>query len=140
MWSRLVALAMGNDGAVADYCGATRETHALHPPAGDEATAHVYKNFTDIAEIVDTEELDVQIARPEDVWLHVQPTIVYVSRRHRRDKKVYVQVSAECAWEPEHGLQIVYREGKDLCRVSGEDGHLTHTDAYALPEEEDRIS
>ena len=77
---------------------------------------------------------------PEEVWAHLQPTAIHVSRRHRRDQRVYVQITAECDWEPEHGLQIVYCEGNRLVRVSDQDGHLTHTDAYDLPEAEDRIS
>lgn len=53
---------------------------------------------------------------------------------------VYVQIAAECDWEPEHGLQIIYRRGVEFCRVSDQDGHLTYSDAYDLPESEDRIS
>jgi len=51
-----------------------------------------------------------------------------------------VQITAECEWEPEHGLQIVYRDGSELKRVSQQDGHLTYVDAYGLPESEDRIA
>lgn len=51
-----------------------------------------------------------------------------------------MQIAAECDWEPEHGLLIVYRNGNELSRVSDQDGHLTHTDAYDLPEQEDRIA
>jgi hypothetical protein len=37
-------------------------------------------------------------------------------------------------------LQIVYRRGSELSRVSAQDGHLTHTDAFDLPEDQDRIA
>ncbi|QDU44385.1 hypothetical protein Mal52_28660 [Symmachiella dynata] len=75
----------------------------------------------------------------EDVWSHVHPTEVFVERRARGDREIYVQIAAECDWEPEHGLQIIYRAGEVLSRVSYQDGHLTHTDAFDLPEEQDQI-
>ena len=51
---------------------------------------------------------------------------------------VYVQVACECAWESEHGLQLVFRQGATLSRVSDQDGHLTHADAYDLPEDQEQ--
>ena len=60
-------------------------------------------------------------------------------RRDRRDCAIYVVVGANCNWEFEHGLQIVYRPGSELVRLSQIDGHLTHTDANDLPEEQDQI-
>jgi len=57
-----------------------------------------------------------------------------------RDKAVYIQITAACDWEPEHGLQIIYRRGVDVSRVSAQDGHLTHTDARDLPEDQDKIA
>ena len=44
-----------------------------------------------------------------------------------------------CTWDQEHGLQIIYRRGAELSRVSQQDGHLTTSDAYARPDSEDRI-
>ena len=84
-------------------------------------------------------ELDCTIASHEDVWQHVRPSGISVFRRDRRDCAIYVVVGANCDWEVEHGLQIVYRHGSELVRVSQQDGHLTHTDAYDLPEEQDTI-
>ena len=88
--------------------------------------------------VLGEDEVDVRIAVATDVWKHVQPSEVYVKRR-RKDKKVYMAIAAECDWEPEHGLQIVYRNGDQLSRVSAQDGHLSYCDAYAKPESEDRI-
>ena len=119
---------------------AVRKFLELTPADRDEASSHVFKNYTEFVEAVEPEDDDVVIGRPEEVWAYVHPTAIHVSRRHRRDRKVYVQITADCDWELEHGLQIVYREGNQLSRVSSQDGHLTHTDAYDLPEDEDRIS
>jgi hypothetical protein len=36
-------------------------------------------------------------------------------------------------------LQLVFRQGRQLTRVSGQDGHLTHADAYNVPDSEDAL-
>jgi len=48
-------------------------------------------------------------------------------------------VACECDWEPEHGLQLVFRQGRKLTRISAQDGHLTEADAYDKPDEEDEL-
>ncbi len=112
---------------------------ALDSDARRAASSYVFKNYQKFADAVGEGDIDCHPASPERIWDHVHPTDVYVSRRDRRDMAIYVQIAARCDWEPEHGLQIIYRDGNELSRVSGQDGHLTHTDAYDLPEEEDRI-
>jgi hypothetical protein len=106
----------------------------------DNAAPYVFMNYREMCEAIGDNEVGVKIDKPADVWNHVHPNEIHVTRRPYGDCKVYVQITAECAWEPEHGLQIVYREGSELIRVSQQDGHLTHVDAYALPESEDRIA
>jgi len=39
---------------------------------------------------------------------------------------VYVSVECECSWEPEHGLQLVFRGGARVTKVGPYDGHLTN--------------
>ena len=107
--------------------------------ARTEATPYVYRSYADYVDDVGDEDLGFTIARPASVWKHVHPTKIHLRRRHRRDKAVYLQILAECDWEEEHGLQIVYRAGSRLSRVSNQDGHLTRADAFALPEKQDRI-
>ena len=104
------------------------------------ATPHVYKNYLDFAYAVGPDDLEVEIDDPDEVWNHVHPRAVRVRRRHRREARVYVVVAAECDWEPEHGLQLVYRDGKELSRVSAQDGHVTWADAYDVPDDEDWVS
>lgn len=123
-----------------EFWAALRNFLSLTTADRELASPHVFKNFRDVVEAVGPEDVDVEITHPDDVWEHVTPDKIYISRRHRGDRKVYVLIAAECAWEEEHGLQIVYREGDDLCRVSAQDRALTHADAYGLSEEEDRIS
>jgi len=129
---------LAEDPAPHEIAAAVRRFLDLTATDRDQASPHIFRNYVEFAEAV--EDVDVVIDRPEDVWAHVHPTAIHVSRRHRRDRKVYVQITANCDWEQEHGLQIVYRDGNQLSRVSSQDGHLTHTDAYDLPEDKDRIS
>jgi hypothetical protein len=104
------------------------------------AAQYVFANYQAVAESVSEEDLACDIRSREAVWEHVHPSEVLVSRRHRRERAIYVQIAAECDWEPEHGLQVVYRRGSELSRVSAQDGHLTHADAYDVPEDQDKIA
>jgi hypothetical protein len=52
---------------------------------------------------------------------------------------MYVQIACQCDWEQEHELQLVFRQGRKLTRISYFDGHLTESDAYGKPDEEDEL-
>ena len=102
----------------------------------------VYKNCMDFLDSVELEEGDDefrQITDKNEIWDFVNPTEIYVARRCRRDKDIYIQIACECDWEEEHGLQLVFRQGKKLTRVSDQDGHLTEADAYDKPDSEDEL-
>jgi hypothetical protein len=102
----------------------------------------VHENCFEFLEQIDYDELDKplwEIKDKNDIWNFVTPTKIYVSKRHRRDCDIYIQVSCECAWEQEHGLQLVFRQGKKLTRISDQDGHLTLADAFDKPDEEDKL-
>ena len=103
------------------------------------AAPHIYRNYQRMLEAVGSDEISCSIASIDGVWGHVHPCEVFVSKRGRRDDYIYIQITAGCDWEIEHGLQIIYRGGCVLSRVSDQDGHLTYTDAYDLPEEQDKI-
>lgn len=102
----------------------------------------VYKNCTDFLSEVDYDEVDQplhEIKEATEIWRFVQPGDIYVERRHRRDKDIYICITCECSWEQEHGLQLVYRKGRKLTRVSEQDGHLTEADAYDKPDNQDEL-
>jgi len=101
----------------------------------------VYKNYTDFLEMVgeDADEFRLEINENNEIWDFVYPSEIYVSRRDRRDKDIYVQIACECDWEEEHGLQLMFRQGRKLTRVSDQDGHLTEADAYDKPDSEDEL-
>ena len=102
-----------------------------------------YKNCMDFLDAVDFDDEEKQpftnIKEPTEIWNFIEPTEIYISRRHRRDNDIYVQVSCECDWEEEHGLQLVFKQGKQLTRISDQDGHLTEADAYDKPDEQDEL-
>jgi hypothetical protein len=101
-----------------------------------------YKNYTDFLDEVDFDGIEEglsDIKEDHEIWNFIYPTDIYVSKRHRRDHDVYVCISCECGWEEEHGLQLVFRQGKKLTRISSEDGHLTEADAYDKPDAEDEL-
>jgi hypothetical protein len=99
----------------------------------------VYTNYLAFVETVGAEDVACKIDRAEDVWRHIKPTQIFVVRRQHKEDSIFIQITAECGWELEHGLQIVYRSGNELVRVSEQDGHLMHCDAYNLPESENVI-
>ncbi|MEO1262853.1 MAG: hypothetical protein AAFZ15_28860 [Bacteroidota bacterium] len=102
----------------------------------------VYKNCMDFLHAIGYEEEDKalwDIKDENEIWNFVDPSEIYVSRRSYKKHDMYVQICCECKWEPEHGVQIVFRQGKQVTRVSGQDGHLTEADAYGKPDEEDEL-
>jgi|GEM_PF-1787319 len=67
------------------------------------------------------------------------PETILVQRRHRRDKDIYIQMSLDCKWERESGIQMVFRKGMALTRISVMDGWLTDADAHGLEDSEDKL-
>lgn len=101
-----------------------------------------YKNCIDFLDAVEYDEADKplrQIKNKSEIWKFIQPTEIYVTRRPYKEQDIYVQIACECDWEQEHGLQLVFRQGKKLTRISDQDGHLTEADAYGKTDEEDEL-
>ena len=101
-----------------------------------------YKNCMDFLAAVGFDEADEplrQIKHKNEIWNFIHPTEIYVTRRPYKEQDIYVQIACECYWEQEHGLQLVFKQGKKLTRISDQDGHLTEADAYDKPDEEDEL-
>lgn len=104
----------------------------ISPAALQESGPHVFRYYEDCREDwdPDNEEL-VEILSPAEVWRHVRlGSEPIVSRRPYGDKGIYVSLTCRCEWEPEHGLQIVFKNGLQVCKVGPYDGHVTNADAY----------
>lgn len=101
----------------------------------EKLTKWVYESYIETLRLVDIEPL--QVDRPEDVWKFITPKDITIKYREK-DKKIYIAVNCECEWEKEHGLYIVFQDGKRITRVSEYDGHITNADAHNIPDEEDK--
>lgn len=104
---------------------------------------HVYAYYKDFHDAVGGEDwLDEEMgipAAPEDIWQHVTPGPITIEQAREHDPCVYVTMEAECAWEIEHGLLLVWREGKLLTKAGGYDGHTTNVRAFADDSLEDVV-
>lgn len=130
---------INEDEAPEEFEEAISNFMALEESLKTEIEPYIYKTYLEFKDAVGPECCPTNIPSPSGVWQFVSPSYVNVSRRPYGNEEVYVQLLAECEWEPEHGLQVVFHRGISLNRVSDQDGHLTHSDAYDLPEEQDRI-
>jgi hypothetical protein len=99
----------------------------------ERASKHVYRYYLDVREDVGPDEEGFpRIRSAATVWKRVRfgPEPM-VRRRHYGDKKVYVSLECNCDWDAEHGLQLVFKNGRSINKVGPYDGHLTNSDAYA---------
>jgi len=124
-----------DDPAQEDFHTAIRNFLVLDQSALVQAAPSIYAYYRDVTADVlaaGDDEWHVEISGPDDVLAHVQlGTEPIVSRDSYGDQCVYVSLECECAWEPEHGLQIVFRDGATVTKVGPYDGHLTNSAAYA---------
>jgi len=73
----------------------------------------------------------LQIDRPADVWRHVDlGSVLVVARDHGSGRDVFVSLESNCAWEVEHGLQLVFKNGREVSKVGPFDGHVSNASAY----------
>ncbi|MFJ8039121.1 DUF6985 domain-containing protein [Kitasatospora sp. NPDC096147] len=121
-----------DDDAKVDFETAISAFLRLDESAPRSASGPVFQYYLDVKTEVDGDEDFVSIASPEDVWSHVRlGGEVSVQREDAHgDRQVYVSVECECAWEPEHGLQIVFRRGSSVSKVGPFDSHLTNVSAF----------
>jgi hypothetical protein len=68
-----------------------------------------------------TQSLDIE--NMADIWNYVYPSEVFI--HWDENGEFYLCVSCGCEWEEEHGLQLVFKDGKKLTRASGHDGGFT---------------
>ncbi len=93
---------------------------------------YIHQYYKDYFNLNHEREKVVQIQHPKEIWDFITPGFeIYISRRYHGDKKIYISIECNCEWESDHGLQLVFRDGNQICKVSPFDGHLTNSDAYA---------
>jgi hypothetical protein len=115
---------------------------ALFAPGADLlalARPHVAQYREDMLAFFAEQEIEVDVAalpEPDAIWSQVQlGKTCLVSRRAKGDDDdgIYMSFECECDWEPEHGLQVVIRDGTSISKVSAYDGHVTNADSFANP-------
>lgn len=123
-----------------DFHSAIKSLLSMGSEVLKAAEPYVFSYYRDVSGFWDDPEEPVRISDPSAVWSHVQlGKDAYLCRRDNGDKGIYVSIECNCDWEPEHGLQIVFKGGKSICKVGPYDGHLTNADAFANPELENVI-
>jgi len=99
-----------------------------------EAARDVFRFYEDMIRDWDRSDPEYVEAAPHNIWEHVQlGSELYISRRGSGDQAIYMSLECNCDWEPEHGLQLVFKEGLAVAKVGPYDGHLTNADAYDDP-------
>ena len=131
---RIVVEGYHGDPAPQDFHAAIQSFVTLDRSAVTAAAPHIFAYYRDITDDVvaaGDDDWYVEIAGPDEVLDHVRfGTGPVVSRDDHGDRRVYVSLECECDWEPEHGLQIVLRDGRTVTKVGPYDGHLTNANAY----------
>lgn len=94
------------------------------------AEPYIFAFYKDVVESTDDDFPEIKSAK--DVWQHIQLGEPRIERREF-DQRLYVAIECECEWEPEHGLEIILKDGKELTVVGQYSGHLSNADAYADP-------
>jgi hypothetical protein len=78
----------------------------------------VFNYYNDTLKNGYTKSLDVSDIF--DIWNFVYPSEIIVHWDENAD--FYLCVTCDCDWEEEHGLQLVFKDGKKLTRAGGHDG------------------
>jgi hypothetical protein len=115
---------VAGDPSPGDFAAAAASFLALNEEDRRAATRDVARHRNSFVGKGIRRWLHALTGKTDRLWESIRPTEIHVSRRDE-DQMVYVCVLAECDWDVEHGIQLVYREGRILNRVSSQDGHLT---------------
>lgn len=88
----------------------------------------IFANYLKIREEVEDDTMP-DIPAAAAIWSHLDLRAIHIPR-HRASKHSYFFVEAECTWEPEHGLEVLFRDGAIL-QVTQQEG-LASNQAWSL--------
>jgi hypothetical protein len=112
------------DAAIANFL-------SLDATALKEAERFVFQYYKDCED--DWKSYDDEfkpIKSPSDIWKHVRlGSEPRVFRSRTGDKEIYISFECGCDWEPEHGMEIVFKDGRKLAKVGPCDGNSTNANA-----------
>jgi hypothetical protein len=117
-WNQ-VSLLQPIQSAVANFLGLDAEHR-------EELTELVCKNYEEMLESSTFQPLPVP--EKSKIWKYIYPTEILIKQgvddyptdifiKHGVDE-VYLVVSGYCEWEQEHGLEMVFKRGNEVVRVS----------------------
>ncbi len=66
--------------------------------------------------------IKLEFKSDNEIWDFVYPSVIILAQNEIGE--VFVLVECGCEWEEEHGLQLVFKNGQRLTRVSYNDGGL----------------
>jgi len=113
----------------------------LSPAEFQKSSEYIYQYYMDTEKRLQTDQIGfLNIDSHTDVWEHISTSDeIVVSVENIDDPYAYITLECQCDWEPEHRLQIVFRNGNQLAKVGQYDGHLTNEHAYAREEFRNKI-
>ena len=77
----------------------------------DTEMVHAY--YTEVINETDADPLELDA--PEEIWDYVTPIEITIDEDDQGD--ICVNVSCECEWDEDDGLQLVFKKGKALTRA-----------------------
>jgi hypothetical protein len=103
----------------------------------DEATPFLWEYYRGLAAEFTPEQREdygiPEIPGSADIWEHVRfgaPPQWLPGAGPLQPGRCYLSFGGEVSWEEEHGLQLVFEDGRRVCKVGPYDGHLTVAHAY----------
>lgn len=122
------------------FDAASRAFLAAGPELLDQATEHLWAYYRDTAseyDEADWERYGIPVLdEAADIWAEVtltNPPTLTPGGDPLEPGGAYVSFEGEMTWEAEHGLQLVFEDGRAVCKVGPYDGHATNAHAYDDP-------
>ena len=119
------------------FDAASRAFLAAGPELLDQATEHLWAYYRDTAneyDAADREGYGIPVLdEAADIWAEVtitDPPTLTPGGDPLEPGEAYVSFEGGVTWEAEHGLQLVFEDGRAVCKVGPYDGHVTNAYAY----------
>lgn len=120
-----------NDEAKDDFHQAIRNFLTLDSAALTQEQGALFDYYQDCIAHLAPGEDPLELIDAASIWQHVRFGYeILVTRRPHGDKQVYISLGGGCDWECEHGLQLVFKQGRLINKLGPYDGHLSNADAY----------
>ena len=102
---------------------------------------HLYAYYQSICMAVGEDDVHEEMSGipsgPEEIWKYARPSLLFFNQlenpKYADPLTVFVVLEGRVEWEPEHGLQMSWENGRELVKAGSFDGHPTNGHAYADP-------